>query len=57
MDKYLQSSSKNFSYLLEMTENEKGSSVLGQHRLTTKCHLYGLKKKKYHQIYPSRISS
>lgn len=56
MDKYLQCSSENFSYLLEMTEDEKDPSVLERHRLTIKCQLYGLKKRNY-QIYPSKICS
>lgn len=46
MDKYLQSSRENFSYLSEMTEIEKDLSVLGRYRLTIKCQLYGLKIKK-----------
>lgn len=56
MDKYLQSSRENFSYLLEMTEFEKDLSVLGCHTLTIKCQLYGLEEKKY-QLYRSRVFS
>lgn len=57
MDKYLQSSSEN---LLEMTEDEKDPSVLGCHRLTIKCQLYGLKKKmiRYTQVgFPVKARS
>ena len=48
----LRSSSEIFSYLLKMTEDEKDLSVLGRHRLTIKCKLYGVKKEiiRYTQV-------
>lgn len=45
MGEFLRSSSENFSYLLEMTEDEKDLNVLGHHRLTIKWQLYGFKEK------------
>lgn len=45
MHEYLWSSSENFSYLLEMTEEEKDLNALGHHRLTMKWQLYGFKEK------------
>lgn len=45
MQEYLRSRSENFSYLLEMTEEEKDLNVLGHHRLTMEWQLNGFKVK------------